>query len=380
MNRRHRFFWSLLRGPVAVFLRLRLGYTYKKAENLPAQYMVIANHATNYDPLLVGVSFKQMYFVASEHIARWKVAFKFLKFAFDPIIRRKGTVAASTTLELMRHIKKGHNVSLFAEGVRTWDGVTAPLHPSTAKFIKHAGCGLVTYRISGGYFVSPMWSTGKPRRGPLHGEPVNVYTAEQLGWMSVEDIQEAIDRDLYEDAYARQAVADAAYKGKHLAEGFENLLFICPSCGKYDTFISKDDTARCTACDQPIRYDEKGYLHGIRFKTVKELSDYQKTLVAEDFAENRPYTATSATLTRIVKHQEEAVDEGELTMTADSLTVGNTVFAMADITDMAIHGSRSLVFSVNKAYYELKPSIGNNAWKFLLYYDASHHRVLERKV
>ena len=377
MSRAHVICWKLLRGPVALYLRLRFGYTFEKAKDLPDHYLVIANHTTNYDPLLVGASFKKnMYFVASEHIARWKLAYKFIKFGFAPIIRRKGTVASSTTLELMRHVKKGERVSLFAEGVRTWDGVTAPLHPSTAKLIKHMGCALVTYRVSGGYFVSPMWSTGKPRRGPLHGEIVNVYTKEQLDWMSVDAIQEAIDRDLYEDAYARQESAQAVYKGKKLAEGFENLLFICPSCGKYDTFSSKDDTARCSVCGQSIRYDEKGYLHGIRFKTVKELSDHQKTLVAEDVKNRVSYTATAATLTKIVKHKEELLENGEVSMTPDSLTIGNTVFPMVDISDMAIHGSHALVFSVNKVYYEMIPAQGNNAWKFLLYYDACHNRLV----
>ena len=35
MKKRMKFFWWLLRAPVAVFLKIKLGYTYKIAKNLP---------------------------------------------------------------------------------------------------------------------------------------------------------------------------------------------------------------------------------------------------------------------------------------------------------------------------------------------------------
>ena len=64
--------------------------------------------------------------------------------------------------------------------------------------IKSARCGLVTYRISGGYFASPMWSSSsKVRRGPVHGEVVNVYTAEQLSAMTAAEVQEIVDLIFY---------------------------------------------------------------------------------------------------------------------------------------------------------------------------------------
>jgi hypothetical protein len=75
-------------------------------------------------------------------------------------------------MEIMRATKKGKSVCIFAEGVRTWDGVTNPILPSTASLIKAAKCGLVTYRVTGGYFVSPNWSEGGTRRGPISGAPI----------------------------------------------------------------------------------------------------------------------------------------------------------------------------------------------------------------
>ena len=81
MNRRHTLFYTTLRPLVALFLKLKFGYRYETVKDVPGNYIVLSNHATDYDPLFVGVAFpKQMYFVASEHIARWKRFFKLLNY------------------------------------------------------------------------------------------------------------------------------------------------------------------------------------------------------------------------------------------------------------------------------------------------------------
>ena len=143
MNKRHVRFWNFARPLVMLYTKLKFGYTYEIAKDLPDNYIVLANHVTDFDPGFVACSFpKQMYFVASEHVARWKTLYRFLKYAVEPIMRLKGTVAASTVMEVLKKVKAGNSVCIFAEGVRTWDGVTCPILPSTGKLVKSARCGL----------------------------------------------------------------------------------------------------------------------------------------------------------------------------------------------------------------------------------------------
>ena len=178
MNLTHRIVYAILRWPVALFLWIKFNYRFKVAKGLPDSYIVLSNHVTDFDPLFVALSFpRQMYFVASEHIARWKNAFKFIRFGFDPIMRYKGSVAASTVMEVLRRVRAGNRVCIFAEGARSWDGITNPILPATGKMVKSARCALVTYKIVGGYFASPNWSEGcGTRRGFIRGDVVNVYT------------------------------------------------------------------------------------------------------------------------------------------------------------------------------------------------------------
>ena len=370
MNRKHVLFYSLLRPLVILFAKLRFGYTYEKAENLPKNYIVMSNHATDYDMLLVAASFpKQMYFVASEHVTRMGLLSKFLKYAFEPIIRPKGASAAATVMDMVRKARKGNNVCLFAEGVRTWDGVTCPILPSTGKLVKTAGCGLITYKITGGYFASPMWSGASVRKGRLHGAPVHVYTPEQLQQMTAAEVQQAIETDLYEDAYARQLAKPVRYRSKAPAKGLENLLYICPKCGGYDSFVSRGDAVTCKECGFTFRYNEFGMLENAPFDTLYAFSRWQNKQLAEDVRAGAVYSAPNAVLKRLENHEETLVTEGPLRMSGDRLCCGAWEVPMQKITDLAMHGQRAIVFTADKQYYELVPAAGSNALKFFLYYN-----------
>ncbi len=373
---KHQAIYGVLRPLVAVFLRWKFGYTYQVAKNLPDTYIVLSNHTTDYDPLFVAASFpKFMHFVASEHVARWKWLSSLLTFAFAPIWRYKGSVAASTVIEVFKKIKGETNVCIFAEGARSWDGVTAKILPSTGKVIKKANCGLVTYKIVGGYFASPNWSTKNTRKGYVHGAPVNIYTKEQLADMSIDEINEIIRRDLYEDAYARQWQTPQKYVGKNLAESAENLLFICPNCGEQDTISSKGNTVSCERCNYHFTYNEYGMLEGANFQTMRELADWEREEVRQAAKSQLSYTALGGTLITVVKHQESPVSEGPVTLSGRSLKCGEKEIPLEAISDMAMHGRRALVFTAEKTYYELVPSEEANALKFLWLYEAYKNQL-----
>ena len=379
MNRKHIFVWKLLLPLIRLFLWIRFGYRCEKPKELPENYLVLANHCTDWDPLFVGAAFnRQMYFVASEHIARWGFAYKLLQYFLAPIMRYKGSVAAATVVETLRKIKAGGNVCIFAEGARTWDGVTADFLPSTGKLVKSAKCGLVTYRLVGAYFVSPNWSEKSLRRGPIRGEVAHIYSKEEIAAMSVDEINAAIARDLYEDAYARQLQDPKPYKHRHLARGFENLLFICPSCGKTDTFSTERDRVTCGACGHSFRYTETGMLEGTNCSTVKELFAWQKKQVEKAAEENAVFTSPGGILLTVDNHEEKVIASGPIVLSADALICGEVSIPVGEISDLAMHGRHAVVFTAGRTYYELLPERTSNTLKFHMLYNEYAVRVKVR--
>ncbi len=354
-----------------LFLYIKFGYTFTVAKNLPNNYIVLSNHNTDFDPLFVGVSFKDsIRFVASEHISRWKNAFKFINHIFAPIMRPKGTNAASTVKEMLRALRFGDNVCMFAEGARSWNGITAPILPSTGKVIKSSKCALVTYKITGGYFVSPMWSVGGTRRGKIHGSVVNIYTAQQIADMTVDEINEIINQDLYEDAYQTQALKNNKYKGKHLAEKMESLVYCCPKCMSIDSLTSSKNIVTCAKCATTFSFDEYGKVNGIDQKNIKELFVFLRDKVLSDAKENANYSSHYAKMITVKNHKETVVSSGELSISSEYLKCGDIKLALVDISDMAMHGRHALVLSTKDTYYEVLVADDTSALKFYMLYQA----------
>ena len=109
-------------------------------------------------------------------------------------------------------------------------------------------------------------------------------------------------------------------------------------------------------------------LHGGDFKTVKEFADWQMEQVRKDIQDGVVYSATEGVLSTVKDHKEELVTKGALTISTEGLTCGDFKAALSDISEIAMHGQRAIVFTAGKQYYELIPSEEANALRFYLYY------------
>ncbi len=110
-------------------------------------------------------------------------------------------------------------------------------------------------------------------------------------------------------------------------------------------------------------------LQGAPYKTLKAFSDWQKQEIRKDIENGVVYTSGFGTVKTVKNHEETPVSEGEIHISAEEIVCGELKVQMSDITDLAMHGQRAIVFSVNKDYYELIPEEGNNSLKFFLYYE-----------
>ena len=316
-------------------------------------FLLVSNHNTDLDPVFVGACYaKHMYFVASEHALRGGLGGYLLKKLFAPIARQKGGTDALSAMQIMRKLRGGANVALFAEGNRSFEGVTGPMFPATGKMVKAARCALVTFKLEGGYFTSPRWSHTF-RRGRMKGYPVHIYTREQLASMTAEDVSGVIAADLYEDAYARQARESTRFAGKSLAEYLETALFLCPACGRVGTLQSQGDRFFCT-CGLSAVYDEWGRLSGAPFATVLAWDAWQRVQLASLIVGDAAFFADAGvTLWHIAPCGVVRRDGGRLCMSRHSLSIGGTVIPLGAIADMALIGRGRIVFTCGE-HYELR--------------------------
>ena len=344
-------------------------FSYERAPRIPYPFLLVANHVTDLDPLMVACSFRQqMYFVASEHLFRLGFFTKLLKWLVAPIARIKGSTDTVSAMNIMRKLRHRSNVGLFAEGDKSWNGRTGRLHPTTARLIKTSKAALVTYKLTGGYLSSPRWSK-LFRKGRLHGRMVNLYTPEQLAGMTPEEITEAINADIYEDAFATQRREHVPYRGKALASGLENALYACPSCKKVCGLRSSGDEFACT-CGFKVKYNEYGFFEGadVPFESIAEWDDWQEAFIrqlAQSAGDEPIFEDAGQSLWRIgTDHSESLVTAGTLRLYRDRFVLGSFSIPLSALYQMGVYGPDHIVFSAEGVNYEIKSDIVRSGRKY----------------
>jgi len=148
------WFYRLQTENLAVFRRIR------------PPYLVIPNHVMTWDPVIASCFVREpIHFVASD--ANFRSSF------FSFWLRRVGAIAKSKLMDdfgtlrtIMRFLRDGKVVGLYAEGQRTWDGRTQPIIPSTAKLVKAARVPVIVPVMKGAYLSLPRWAF-RSRRGSI---------------------------------------------------------------------------------------------------------------------------------------------------------------------------------------------------------------------
>ena len=357
----HKAVWVTLRAILRHPIAWRFGYKYEICKE-EGPLLVMGNHDSNWDPLFLGCAFpKQMYFVASEHIFRWGIVSWILKTLIDPISRMKGTTASDTAMTILRRLKKGCSVAMFANGSRSFNGISEDILPSTGKLARISGATLVTYRLDGGYFTEPRWNFSGIRRGKIKGRIMNVYTPEMLKKMSVDEINEAINRDLFVDAYAVQREAMIPYKSSRPAESLETVLTLCPKCGKMGHMQSEKDMFRCLDCGWEVRYDEYGFFRGedVIYDNVTDWDKFQTErirAIADEAGENELiFTDDGFELFHVgADHSSQSIGKGSMALYRDRVECCGHVFPVSELGGFALHGPVTVNFSHNDRSYELK--------------------------
>lgn len=373
-HRRHLRFHAIIKPIVAPFFKWLFKLEVQPAPELQSPYLVYANHNGDFDPVFVQLGFKDMlYFVASEHIFRVGLVSRLMVYLLDPIPRLKGSTDMGTVREVLRRLKDGKNICIFAEGNRSFNGLTGHIAPSIGKLAKACKVPLVTYKIEGGYFTTPRWAYTL-RRGKMKGYVANVYTPEQLAAMSADQVNEAIKEDLFEDAYARQGRERIPFKGKRLAEGLETALFICPKCEQIGNLKSQGSEFACS-CGMRATYDEYGYLHGAPYSTITEWDAWQQgklSELAEKLGDEPAFADSGASLSIIQdNHRSERVPEGEgtIAMYRDGIVCGRLRFPIEEISDMALYGRGNIAFTSQGKHYTISAGRSFCGRKYLELYN-----------
>ncbi len=275
------FILNMIRPLVRLWMRrdakrkvhLGEGISFKRKE----PFIMLANHTFLFDVIHVPLRFRNVPFIVASQTLFKKQPTKFLVTQIAHVIpKSKGASDTSTVRELIGAVRKGYPILIFPEGDTTFYGETNYIEESTMKLIKKLGIDVVTCNVKGGYLSKPRWATGKRKRRQISLNYELTIPKEQIKDLKVEEINEIIKKALYHNDYEYQRQVMIAHPGNRLAEGIENVVYVCPFCEAINSIESEKNNLKCKVCGHEGSIDKYGFIQNFKFDNLISWNQYQK--------------------------------------------------------------------------------------------------------
>lgn len=373
---RHKAFNKILKPFIRAFLFCFYGYHAKVYKELKDNYLIISNHVTQIDPIMLSLSFKNpIYFVASDDIFSIKFVSFLLEYFMSPISKAKNEIDISTTKNIISMMKNGGSVGIFISGNATYSGVEEYIPSPIARLVKRINKPLILYNITGCYGVAPRWGD-KLRKGKCSGQIKRIILPDEYNNMTDEELEEIIKNEINVDALENN---EREYDCKNRAHFLERTLFVCPDCGSIGSLKSEGHNIICEKCGYEAEYQKDLTFKLLKGKTyfhsVKQWYDYQKGYLYDfdydKYKEDDPIKIDNNVyfvLNHRLKHKEILISKGQSRLYKDRIEIEKDAkkitLDFSDIKSMSVQGKNKLLIHLGDKYYQIR---GNKRRSGVLY-------------
>ena len=243
-----------------LYFRWILGLRVERSDikGIKPPFIVLAGHTSYLDFFTVTIALypRRMNYLAAYNFFRDPVL-KFLLGLMGAIPKNQFTRDNQAILKTKYVISCGGIIAIFPHGCLSNEGRPGGFaSPSIAKLIKNLKIPVVAVHTNGGYLTRPRW-TKRIRRGRMDTTVTRVFTSEELSTLSVDNIYRRLISAIDFDDYRWQRKHKVTFKGRHLAEGVELVLYKCPKCNAEFTLHSKGNKLFCLCCDNEAIVNSK---------------------------------------------------------------------------------------------------------------------------
>ncbi|MBN2877191.1 MAG: 1-acyl-sn-glycerol-3-phosphate acyltransferase [Bacilli bacterium] len=239
-------------------------------------YILLANHTYLFDVVHVPLRTWKVPFIIASQTLFTKQPTKFLVTQIAHVISKsKGKSDTAAIMNIFSSVKKGYPILIFPEGNTTFYGETEYIEESTMKLIKKLNLDVVTCNVRGGYSSRPRWGRGRRSRHYMELYYKLAITKESVAEMSLEEINSVVNQELYHNEYAFQRERMIPHKGKHLAEGIEDVVYVCPHCQAINSIRTEGNSISCCECGKTGHIDEYGFIHDFVFDNLVDWNQFQ---------------------------------------------------------------------------------------------------------
>ncbi|MFZ5353989.1 MAG: lysophospholipid acyltransferase family protein [Bacillota bacterium] len=342
--------------------------------DLKAPFIIVGNHSNFFDFVYVVRAFyphRVNFVVARKYfhypVLSWlmKLAHSIPKSLFQADI---GTIAA-----MMDILKQGGIIGVYPEGQIAIQGITNSNGEAIAKLVKKTEVPVVRVLTGGAYFCDPPWARSS-RKGYIESRIDIAVTAEQAKSLSIDEISDIINHSIYIDNFDFQRINDCKYRGNRLAEGLENILYLCPCCKSEFSIVTKDSEIICEICGEKAYFGIDGHLLWEKKRYFSHIGEWhywqlehEKTIIEE----NQNFTVSEPVELAMLKEKGngiEAVGKGIFTAKRNTYIYNGTLkgekvtlsFSTFSICCLPFDSGKNFQIYSKNQLYEFRPE--NPKW------------------
>src|SRR3954468_21220415 len=188
------FWYAMLWCPCYAISQIWFRFKFSGKGHVPVEgpVLLVSNHQSNLDPVLVGVACpRQLKYLARQGLFFWPFSLWIRSLGAVPIDREKGALAGiRTTLQLL---KEGEAVLVFPEGSRTPDGKLHALLSGFCLLARRSKATIVPCGIEGAFDALPRGSAF-PRLAPIRLEFEKPISPKEIAQMTDPELVDAVRR------------------------------------------------------------------------------------------------------------------------------------------------------------------------------------------
>ena len=181
------------------------------------------------------------------------------------LMRKMGCIPKSMFTADMENLKNCMRVlshkkvlAMMPEARLSTVGQFEDIQDTTYKFIQKANVAVYTLKLKGDYLADPKWGDGARRGSIVEIELTPLFSAGEVGEIPIKELKNRIEQALYYDEFNwLNENKEVKYRRKTLAEGLENILYICPNCGGRYAMNTKNHDIFCEKCAAKWSIDDR---------------------------------------------------------------------------------------------------------------------------
>ena len=193
----------------------------------------------------------------------------------------------ASTKNCLRVLKGNGILAMMPEARLSTTGRFEDIQENTYSFLKKCAVPVYTVKFGGDYFADPKWGKGFRRGAIVEAELDILYTAEQIQSLSAEEIKQGVEERLHYNEFEwLKDRPHIRYRAPRMAEGLENILTVCPQCGRKHTITTKKEKIFCEHCGYLTSLDQRyAFTGNFRFGDLTQWYDWQKELLRQEITQ-----------------------------------------------------------------------------------------------